>query len=257
MVFLRIIETVSETTFRNIIVRSGERDNVSISNINKIETVQQGQLPTPSYGSTLVRVPERDCSGSKAALKIGGAVLSNRGLSDLEFLFTGKKMWQEESTAEVHILMYCLDKKHFEWTQLTVDGLEARAFHSAILVDRFVYIFGGLEVKTNRRFPILPMRLNVNDWTISHVVCDVMGGFLSGAAALPCADKVFIVGGYQEEVAGAGDKPCDIISEITFSTQGNQSYNFHLAFVKLHIILYCQIFNLLHSNVNSHILPCY
>ena len=141
-------------------------------------------------------------------------------MSDLDFLFFGKKIWEEESTSEFHILKYNVGQKYFEWKSMKVEGFEGRAFHSAVFVDRFVYIFGGLDIKKNRRFPVSPLRVNIYDWSVSHIVTNGFDGFLSGAASLPCADKVYLVGGYKEEVATARDKPRDIISEVTFSTQG-------------------------------------
>ena len=225
---IRIFETASETTFRCIIVRTGEHENINLTNIKKPETVQLGDIPEPSYGASLVRIPEMDISGFKFAVKIGGAVLKNRKLSDLEILFSGAKMWEEESSAEVHILKYNVVDKMFEWKVLEIEGLEPRALHSAIKMDRFVYIFGGLDIRTGRRYPFLPIRVDIYDWSVGQIEVLGFGGFLSGAAALPCADKVYLVGGYKEEVVRGGDKPCDTITEVSYTFQGYHFYYFSL-----------------------------
>lgn len=217
---IRILETASEMTFRTVIVRTGEGGNIQLTNIKKAETVQMGDFPEPSYGSSLVRIPEMDGSGLKAAVKIGGSVLKNRTLLYLEFLFSGVKMWEEESSSEVHILEYNVKDRVFKWKLVNVHGLEPRALHSAVKIDRFIYIFGGLDLKNGRRYPFLPVRINIYDWNVSTIESTGFGGFLSGAASLPCAEKVYFVGGYMEEKVGDGDKPCDTISEVTFSSQG-------------------------------------
>ena len=218
---IRVFETASDTTFRCVIIRTGKDENVNVSNLKKTEIFQRGDIPEPSYGSSLVRIPQMDSGGAKVAVKIGGAVLINRYCSDLELLFFERKMWEEASSSEVHVLNYNIENRLFEWKVIEVENLEPRAFHSAVLVDRFVYVFGGLDIKTNRRYPALPVRINIFDWSVSHVVSEGFVGFLSGAASLPCADKVYLVGGYKEELARGGEKPCDTISEISFSSQGN------------------------------------
>ena len=218
---IRVFETVSETTFRSVIIRTEEEDNINLSKLKRSETFQTGDIPEPSYGSSLVRIPQLDSFGAKVAVKIGGAVLSNRKCSDLELLFSKSKIWEEASSSEVHTLKYNVEDRLFEWKVMKVKNLEPRAFHSAVVVDRFVYIFGGLDIKTNKRYPALPVRININDWSVSHVVSEGLVGFLSGAASLPCADKVYLVGGYKEELAKGADTPCDIISEVSFSSQGN------------------------------------
>ena len=221
---IRIFEIASETTFRSVIVRRSDQENVFVPNMRKTETVQLGDVPEPSYGSTLVRVPALDGSGTKAAIKFGGAVMSNRNMSALEHIFTAKKVWEEESTSEFHILKYNVVQKIFEWKLVKVEGLEPRAFHSAVLIDQFIFIFGGLDIKNSRRLPVMPIRVNISDWSVSCIVVDGLEGFLSGAACLPCADKVYLVGGYKDELVTEVDKPGDTISEITFSTQGIKRY---------------------------------
>ena len=54
-------------------------------------------------------------------------------------------MWQEESSSEIHFLTDNIDKKIFDWKLVQVQGFEPRAFHSTIVIDRFLYIFGGLD----------------------------------------------------------------------------------------------------------------
>ena len=168
-----------------------------------------------------MRISEMDTSDAKVAIKVGGAVLTNSECSDLEFLFSEKKLWQEESSSEVHLLKFNVENQVFDWKLINVEGLEPRAFHSTLFVDRFLYIFGGLDVKNNKRFSILPIRININDWSVSSVVAEGFSGFLSGAGCLPCADKAFLVGGYTQQVAGKKeDMPSDIITQISFSSQG-------------------------------------
>ena len=116
---IRIFETASETTFRNNIIRTGDPENIHLSNTTKTETVQLGDFPEPSYGSTLVRIPVMDSSGVKIALKIGGAVLANRNMSDLDFLFSGKKVWEEESSSEFHIFTFTNNTVKFSILQTT------------------------------------------------------------------------------------------------------------------------------------------
>ena len=216
---IRIIEIASETTFRTVIIRTG-MEKIELTDLQKAEHFQSGDIPAPSYGSSLVRVPDLDSANTKVAIKVGGSVLSNAHCSDLEFLFHKKKMWQEESSSEIHLLAYNLEKRIFDWKLVQVPGFEPRAFHSMVVIDRFLYIFGGLDVKTNRRFSIMPVRININDWTVTSLEIEGFSGFLSGAGALPCADKVFLVGGYTEEVVKKENKPCDLITQISFSSQG-------------------------------------
>ena len=49
---IRIIETASETTFRSIIIRTGEK-NIELTSLKKTEKFQSGEIPAPSYGSSL------------------------------------------------------------------------------------------------------------------------------------------------------------------------------------------------------------
>jgi hypothetical protein len=57
------------------------------------------------------------------------------------------------------------------------------------------------------------MRVNIYDWSVSHIVTDGFDGFFSGAVShLPCADKFHLVSGYRDEVATARDETRDIIS---------------------------------------------
>ena len=221
---IRIFEIANETTFRNVIIRSGKGD-IEISDLKKNEKIQLGDIPIPSYGSALIRTPNLDSEGLKAAVKVGGAVLKNRELSDVELLFSGAKMWEEVSTNEVHILSYDVKQRTFSWKSVKIDGLEPRAFHSAVQIDRFVYIFGGLNLGTNQRYGISPLRINLMSWEISQVVVGGAGegslaGYLSGSALLPSADKVYLIGGYTDPISKEGDKPCDSIVEVSFSSQG-------------------------------------
>ena len=142
-----------------------------------------------------------DSGGLKCAVKVGGAVLKNRELSDIELLFSGAKMWEEVSTNEVHILKYDISEKVFKWKSMNIEGIQPRAFHSAVLIDRYIYIFGGLNLETNQRYGISPIRINLISWETSQVEVGGIGdgglvGHLSGAASLPCADKVYLIGGY-------------------------------------------------------------
>ena len=62
-------------------------------------------------------------------------------------------------------------------------------------------------------------------WEISQVVVGGAGegslaGYLSGSALLPSADKVYLIGGYTDPISKEGDKPCDSIVEVSFSSQG-------------------------------------
>ena len=176
----------------------------------------------------MIRTPNLDCDGLKSAVKVGGAVLKNRELSDVELLFSGAKLWKEESTSEVHVLKYDVFNRIFTWKTVDIDGLEPRAFHSAVLIDRHIFIFGGLNLETNQRYGISPLRINVFSWEVSEVLIGGAGlgglpGHLSGSAILPCADKVFLIGGYIQPISKEDDKPCDSIIEVSFSSQGNQT----------------------------------
>ena len=148
---IRIFETASETTFRSVIIRSG-KDDIEIDNVKNIEVIQSGDIPTPSYGSTLIRIPSLDGNNLKVAVKIGGSVLINGNLSDVELLFSGAKMWAEQSSSEVHLLKYNIKNKVFSWEAIDIEGMEERAFHSAVLIDRYIFIFGGLNLETSERY---------------------------------------------------------------------------------------------------------
>ena len=221
---IRIFEVASDTTFRSVIIRSGKGD-IEISSLKKTEKVQAGHVPDPSYGSTLIRTPSLDCDGLKSAVKVGGAVLKHRELSDVELLFSGAKMWKEESTSEVHVLKYDVFNRIFTWKAVAIEGLEPRAFHSAVLIGRHIFIFGGVNLETNQRYGISPLRINIFSWEVSEVLVggaglDALPGYLSGSAILPIADKAFLIGGYTQPTSKEDDKPCDLILEISFSSQG-------------------------------------
>ena len=217
---IRIFEIASETTFRNNIIRSGV-DDIVIGNATEPEQTQTGQIPQPSYASALIRAPSFDNGSTKAAIKIGGGILANPKCSDLEFLFSKKPLWQEKSSNEIHILRFNVEKREFDWTEVKVQGFEPRAFHSAVLIDRFVYIFGGLNLENERRYSIQPVRINIYDWTLSKVDVTSLGfGCLAGAGIISVVDKVYLVGGYSTEVCKPSDKPSDKIVEISFSSQG-------------------------------------
>ena len=217
---IRIFEIASDTTFRNSIIRTGVED-ILIGKTKDKEQIQTGDIPQPSYAASLVRTPTLDTNSDKTAIKIGGGVLANPKYSDLEHLFSKKPFWEEKSSSEIHILRYNVENKHFDWTEMKVAGFEPRAFHSAVLIDRFIYIFGGLNLETEKRYSISPVRININDWTLSKVDVGSLGvGCLAGAGILPLLDKVYLIGGYNNEVCRATDKPCDRIIEVSFSSQG-------------------------------------
>ena len=83
-------------------------------------------------------------------------------------------------------------------------------FHSAVLVDRYIYIFGGLNLETSERYGLFPLRINIFNWEISKVVAGDgirLEGYLSGATLLPSTDKIFLIGGYSQPVSKEWDKP--------------------------------------------------
>ena len=48
---IQILEVVSDTTFRSVIIRSGEND-IAINNLKSPEVFQTGDIPIPSYSSS-------------------------------------------------------------------------------------------------------------------------------------------------------------------------------------------------------------
>jgi hypothetical protein len=125
-------------------------------------------------------------------------------------------------------IKYDVNKKIFLWKAVDIDKMEPRAFHPAVLFDRYIFIFGGLNLETIRRYGISPLRINVFSWEISEVLVGGAGlgglpGHLSGSAILPCADKAFLIGGYTQHISKEDDKPCDSIIEVSFSSQGNHT----------------------------------
>ena len=221
---IQIVEIVSNTTFRSTIVRSG-KDTITIDKLKSVEVVQSGDIPVPSYGSCLVRVPSLDSGGDKCGVKIGGAVLANRGMSDVDFLFCDKPMWEEESSSEIHILNYNVDLKKFDWKEVKCSGFEPRAFHSAVVIGNFIYVFGGLNIKTGMRYSINPCQISLSDWTVSEVTADGLHGHLSGAGITASADHIYIVGGYTQPNASEKDKPSDTITQIALDKEG-ENFNF-------------------------------
>ena len=154
-------------------------------------------------------------------LLVGGGILANPDISDLEFLFSKKSLWQEKSSNEIHILKFNLSLKEFVWTQVEVPAFEPRAFHSAILIDRFTYIFGGLNLESERRYSISPVRINIYDWTLSTVDVGSPGlGYLAGAGSVSVENVGYLVGGYSSEICRPTDKATDQILEVSFSSQG-------------------------------------
>ena len=213
---IQILEVASETTFRSVIIRSGE-NNIVIDNLKAPEVFQDGDIPIPSYGSSMIRIPELDIDSKKVALKLGGAVLSSRNQTDVEFLFSSKPMWEEVSSNEVHLLHYNIVERVFNWKKIVVDDLQPRAFHSAAKLGQFIYVFGGLNIETKERYPANPIRININDWTVSEVVVSGLGGHLSGAGLANIANHIYLVGGYVDKKAAKDDKPVDTIRQISIS----------------------------------------
>ena len=187
---MKFKELASETTFRSVIIRSGLND-VAITNLKKAETFQTGDIPIPSYGSSLIRIPEMDDDSRRVAIKIGGAVLRNRGLTDVEVLFSSSPMWEEESSDEIHILYYNIAQKVFTWKRVTVDLFEPRAFHSAAKIGNFVSVFGGLDIIKKQRHSINPVRISVIDWTVSDIEISGLHGYLSGAGIATSGLNIF------------------------------------------------------------------
>ena len=217
---IQIIETVSETTFRSTIIRSGDKAQ-KIDNLKSTEIFQIGDIPAPSYGSCLLRVPTMDRGDLKVALKIGGAVLPNQTFSDLDILFSNRPLWEEISSNEVHILRYNIAQKIFCWEKIDIPDFEPLAFHSAVVMGTFVYIFGGVDIKTKQRHSITPKRLNLEDWTLSYVqVPGLPAEHLAGAGLVSGVDHAYIVGGYRQQFAQEKDKPCDKMTQLTFK-KGN------------------------------------
>ena len=213
---IQIMETVSDTTFRTNIVRSGQ-DNVKIDKLKTREIVQYGDIPRPSYGACLVRVTAMDRGDVKVAVKIGGAVLANQHFSDLDVLFSNKPLWEEESSSEVHILRYNVSQKNFVWEKVEVPDLEPLAFHSAVVMGHYIYIFGGMNLTTKQRYSVSPQRICLLDWTLSHIQVEGLpGGCLAGAGLVAGGEHAYIVGGYCQQFATENDKPTDTFIQVTF-----------------------------------------
>ena len=214
---IQILETVSDTTFRSSIIRSGQNP-VKIDNLKQAEVIQLGDIPKPSYGASLVRVPAMDRDDLKVAVKVGGSVLANHGATDIDFLFSGKSLWEEESTNEVHILKFNILKRVFIWEKINLPHIEPSAFHSAIVMGPYLYIFGGINIASKERHRIMPRRINLTDWSLStvHVEGLPAESRLAGAAVVTGHKHAYLVGGYQQQHAQENDKPTDRIIQIAF-----------------------------------------
>ena len=66
---IQLLEIVSDTTFRSVIIRSGE-NNIAIENLKSPEVFQDVDIPIPSYGSSMIWLPELDVGSKKVALKL-------------------------------------------------------------------------------------------------------------------------------------------------------------------------------------------
>ena len=213
---IQVLETVSDTTFRSTIIRSGQ-DNVKIDKLKTRETVQSGDIPNPSYGACLVRVPDMDRGDIKVAVKIGGAVLTHQNFSDLDVLFSNKPLWEEESSKEVHILRYNISQKMFHWEKVDVPDLEPLAFHSVVVMGHYLYVFGGLNIQTKQRLGISPRRISLLDWTLTQVrVEGLPDGCLAGAGLVAGDCHAYLVGGYQQQFAKEKDQPSHNIVQVSF-----------------------------------------
>ena len=213
---IQILETVSDTTFRSTILRSG-KDSQVIDNLKSREVFQLGDIPAPSYGACLVRVPTMDRGDIRVAVKTGGAVLANQNFSDLDVLFSNSPLWEEMSSNEVHILRYNISQKIFSWQKIDVPDLPPLAFHSAIVMGHYMFVFGGLNIKTKQRYSISPLKIDLEDWTLTHVrVEGLPHGYLAGAGLAAGPNHAYIVGGYQQQIADDSDRPCDRMIQVTF-----------------------------------------
>ena len=125
----------------------------------------------------------------------------------------------------LHILNYNVDMKKFDWKEVKCSGFEPRAFHSAVVIGNFIYVFGGLNIKTGMRYSINPCQISLSDWTVSEVTADGLHGHLSGAGITASADHIYIVGGYTQPNASEKDKPSDTITQIALDKEG-EHFNF-------------------------------
>jgi hypothetical protein len=160
----------------------------------------------------------------KCAVKIGGAVLVHQNKSDLDFLFSGSPMWEEESSSEIHILNYNIEHRKFVWTSVKVPSFGPRAFHSAVVIGNNLFVFGGLNLKTGERYCINPLKLCLITWTVTEVIIDGLHGFLSGAGITASSDHIYLVGGYTQQEAKEKDNPCDTVVQIAFDEGNDKCY---------------------------------
>ena len=87
---IRIIEIASETTFRTVIIRSG-KENVELTDLQKAEHLQSGDIPAPSYGSSLVRVPDLDSVNAKLPSRLADLCFPMPSVQTWSFCFLRRK----------------------------------------------------------------------------------------------------------------------------------------------------------------------
>ena len=236
---IRIIETVSDTTFRNRIIRDPARaDRINPGFTD--EVLQSGDVPPPMYCSTLTSLEinkiqfDAKTGGTSGpsgrAILACGAVLKNQHLSNIDLMFyhveTNKEVsWQEESCGGIWILDWCMDPLSFNWRKVL--DIEARTFHSAVLLGTTLLLFGGTNVQTGERLPLSPVAINTVIWEVIQLDSQISVGSLhpidlnnlhiSAQSMVKTSDNGCIgVGGYRQKDSSLDEEASGDIFHFKF-----------------------------------------
>ena len=166
---IHVYETLSKnTTYRTQTYRTPTRAaQIPIQSKSK-EILQVGDIPLPMYGSTLTLI-NRDGITSGEAVLVGGNSLVEDKPSPIEIMMGSKNVWEEKSNGLIYSLKFDLKTEVFEWENKEVQ-IPPRAHHSSMKSGNCLYVFGGVDYRTKRRYDIRPVIIDLDNWAIIMAV---------------------------------------------------------------------------------------
>ena len=216
---IHIYETANQqnTTYRTRTIRTSKRaEQVPIYSKSK-EVLQQGDVPPPMYASTLTLLEAVQQKSGEAVL-VGGNALVSVQASPMQVMTGTKSVWEEESSGQIYTLNFDLNCKSFIWEKKPLEILP-RAYHSSMIADGLLYIFGGLNCVTKVRYDLRPIIVDLQNWTlVIAVIPDTFPDLpLSGHSFSQISEtECIFFGGYNQLSGSKDDTACDKMIGIKF-----------------------------------------
>ena len=198
------------------------------------EIVQQGEVPDPLIGASMVSIPR---SGRyRRALLLGGNIQPNIESTGAEVLCDDTQLYTEVSSDNIYVLTYLEDCSEFVWRKLDIHLPTPVSYHSAAYIEkvRSVVVLGGVTLHQGNaisRQPLSAFLVNIDtlqtiEYNLGTQVC------LSATCILQTGPyHLDILGGYSSEVADASRKencPLDFWGKLSFfpsSTPGTVQFD--------------------------------